>query len=269
MTYIPKIKFLDGITWVWELLFGIRTRSELNCAAARKKETEEYLDYSKQLRILDLGNGRLRPQFSILCAENHRVDGVDLANDRKFNLTNLAYFFFRLIFSLWLGPRAWKKNNGTLHYSSAETMPFADNSFDLVTSVAAFEHFLNTPAVLKEIKRVLKPGGIIWINLHCFTCLSGGHNLTKRLSALDHVSDKSLLWDHLREKKLPFDVPLNEWRNCQYIDAFKKEFTVVQHRCTGVEGENLLSEEIHSFLKEYSRQELLCNNYTIVAHCDK
>jgi len=38
----------------------------------------------------------------------------------------------------------------------AETLPFADQSFDLVTCMGSLEHFLDKPAALSEMKRVAK-----------------------------------------------------------------------------------------------------------------
>lgn len=42
---------------------------------------------------------------------------------------------------------------------TAEKLPFDDNSFDIICSAWVMEHLENPEAVLKEIKRVLKPGG--------------------------------------------------------------------------------------------------------------
>jgi SAM-dependent methyltransferase len=48
----------------------------------------------------------------------------------------------------------------------AHELPFADGSFDLVTSRFGVMFFADTPAALREIKRVLKPGGrvafLVW-----------------------------------------------------------------------------------------------------------
>lgn len=43
----------------------------------------------------------------------------------------------------------------------AEKMPFADASFDVVISEEVLEHIKNQKQVIKEIYRVLKPGGIV------------------------------------------------------------------------------------------------------------
>ncbi|MBN1288163.1 MAG: methyltransferase domain-containing protein [Actinobacteria bacterium] len=50
--------------------------------------------------------------------------------------------------------------NCTHMLSDAEALPFKDGSFDGVFMVAALHHLPNPEAALKEVKRVLKPGGI-------------------------------------------------------------------------------------------------------------
>lgn len=49
---------------------------------------------------------------------------------------------------------------------SAENIPIEDNFFDAVISVNAIDHVKDFPAVAKEITRVLKPGGIIRMQVH-------------------------------------------------------------------------------------------------------
>lgn len=55
-----------------------------------------------------------------------------------------------------------RKNWGVRHRVQANVegaLPFADGSFDLVTSRSALEHFANVPAALSETGRVLRKGG--------------------------------------------------------------------------------------------------------------
>jgi ubiquinone/menaquinone biosynthesis C-methylase UbiE len=42
-------------------------------------------------------------------------------------------------------------------------LPFPDDSFDLVTSIFAFHHLPNPGAALREMRRVLKPGGALMV----------------------------------------------------------------------------------------------------------
>lgn len=45
----------------------------------------------------------------------------------------------------------------------SEHLPFADDSFDVVTCVHSFHHYPNKHRVLAEMERVLRPGGIVCI----------------------------------------------------------------------------------------------------------
>lgn len=55
------------------------------------------------------------------------------------------------------------KCKAKLKFYNGGRLPFPDNYFDIVTSMEVWEHALNTKTMLKEIKRVLKPDGILHI----------------------------------------------------------------------------------------------------------
>ncbi|MFZ6027528.1 MAG: class I SAM-dependent methyltransferase [Chloroflexota bacterium] len=144
-------------------------------------------------------------------------------------------------------------------------MPFRCCYFDLVSSVAAFEHFLDVPAVIAELARVLKPAGMVWIVIHPFTAPSGGHNVKLMEIPLQTLPKGVAPWDHLRQRRLPFHVPLNEWRIQQYLEAFSGHFDILKHGCALREGQHLLTAKIAAELSAYTREELTCLAYTIVA----
>jgi SAM-dependent methyltransferase len=152
----------------------------------------------------------------------------------------------------------------TLACANVNRLPFAADTFDMVTSIAAFEHFLNVPSVVAEMARVLQPGGIGWVSIHVFTSLSGGHNVNLSQVPLRHIPNGFDLWDHLRQRKLSFHVPLNEWRIQQYVDEFARRFDMIKHYCAMREGEELLTPEIERELSAYARDELTCGAYVIV-----
>jgi len=49
--------------------------------------------------------------------------------------------------------------NVSFECASAEALPFADASFDRVTSRQSAHHYVDLPAALREVARVLRPGG--------------------------------------------------------------------------------------------------------------
>jgi ubiquinone/menaquinone biosynthesis C-methylase UbiE len=49
----------------------------------------------------------------------------------------------------------------TMRVRLAETLPFADNSFDIVTMLAVLEHLEHPQSMLWEINRVLRPNGFL------------------------------------------------------------------------------------------------------------
>lgn len=51
------------------------------------------------------------------------------------------------------------------HTGNAESLPFADESFDLVTIQQALQFFPNQPAALRECLRVLVPGGTLLVGI--------------------------------------------------------------------------------------------------------
>ena len=44
-----------------------------------------------------------------------------------------------------------------------DNLPFADNTFDVVTACMAYHHYDNKEGFAKEAARVLKPGGVLYI----------------------------------------------------------------------------------------------------------
>jgi len=52
-----------------------------------------------------------------------------------------------------------------LTLADARDLPFADNSYGSIFSISTFEHIVDTPKLLKEMHRVLKPGGTLAITM--------------------------------------------------------------------------------------------------------
>ena len=98
-----------------------------------------------EARVLDVGCGsgwatRLLADY----ASNGRVAGIDISDD----MVELA--------------RESSQSHANVDYevASAEKLPFADNEFTHAFSMESLYYYRNVLQALKEIHRVLKPGGL-------------------------------------------------------------------------------------------------------------
>lgn len=101
----------------------------------------------KTARALDVGCGD--GGFLIAMARRAaRACGLDLSEGNVIGATIRA--------------RAWEIPVA-LVLGSALALPYRSQSFDVVTCSDVIEHVTEPAAVLREIERVLRPGGILWI----------------------------------------------------------------------------------------------------------
>jgi len=104
----------------------------------------------------------------------------------------------------------------------ATKMFFPDNQFDVVFSLCTFEHLSNPAAVVSEIRRVLKPGGIMFIGLHLYTCDGGCHD-TRILAG---QRGDLPYWAHLRpehEHKIRPNSYVNRLRLADWVRIFQSD----------------------------------------------
>ena len=102
-------------------------------------------------RVLDLGCGEGRHVISAYLEQEVDAIGVDLS------LADLVTT--REKFEEFVDERMPGKSFG-LSSANALALPFADNSFDKVICSEVLEHIPDYRAALREIDRVLKPGGL-------------------------------------------------------------------------------------------------------------
>ena len=134
------------------------------CAAARERQ------------VLDAGCGT-GGMLSWLTqyAGSHRVVGIDLSPT--------ALEFCR------------ERNHQQLTQGSIAQLPFADSSFDLVTSFDAIQHVLNQGDVraIGEMYRVLRPAGFAFVRTSAYEWLRSGHDAAlnvQRRYTLGELSDE-------------------------------------------------------------------------------
>lgn len=71
----------------------------------------------------------------------------------------------------------------TLMHGDATALPFEDNTFDIVSTIATFEHINGIPETLAEIRRVLKPFGKCYIAFSPIWTSVCGHHVYSYLPA--------------------------------------------------------------------------------------
>jgi SAM-dependent methyltransferase len=149
-----------------------------------------------------------------------------------------------------------------LRQMNACDLKFPADHFDFAFSRAVFEHIDNVPAACRELQRVLKPGGVAYIEAHLFPSLSGGHHF-EWAKPSEERRHRVPPWDHLRQNKYPSAHYLNRLREAEYLDCFETYFKILDTRCA-YEGEQHLTAEILAELPDYPRDELLKKSLCVV-----
>ncbi|BCX80689.1 2-polyprenyl-6-hydroxyphenyl methylase/3-demethylubiquinone-9 3-methyltransferase [Methylomarinovum caldicuralii] len=93
--------------------------------------------------VLDVACGA--GEWLIACRERGaRIAGIDLS-DRAIEICRQSF------------------PDGEFHVTAAESLPFEDNRFDVVTCLGSLEHFIDPLRALAEMRRVAKPNATIII----------------------------------------------------------------------------------------------------------
>lgn len=108
-------------------------------------------------RVLDLGCGEGRHAISAWLEAPVQVVGLDLSLADLGTAAARAAEFPAPVESA-PAPPAWVQGSGM-------TLPFADASFDCVICAEVLEHIPDYQGVLAEIRRVLKPGGVLAVSV--------------------------------------------------------------------------------------------------------
>lgn len=201
--------------------------------------------YSFTLRhrdILDIGVGQFLPQMHYFIQHN-RVVGIDFdVIVQDLNPVQYARMFllngprraaktitrkllgidrrYRICLKTQMRVSSLKKQ--TVFRMDVTKMTFATASFDFVHSFSVLHSVRNPAAALCEIRRVLRPGGMVYFSFQLYTSESG--SLDPRIFTNGPAG--AILWPHLRSRysgEIKPNAYTNRLRLNQWRDIFEAE----------------------------------------------
>jgi SAM-dependent methyltransferase len=244
----------------------------------RERVRNEGFETLDGIRLLDVGCGDRAP-FSLLAAsEGARVTAIDLLPVELSRRRPLMWLRLlrargpaaalrqavRDALHTWRYHRTLARASGRrldperidLRVMNAESLDFPNDSFELVVSSAVWEHLHDVRSATREVQRVLRPGGIAYIQVAMFPSLQGGHH------AEWHDTSPGVVrtirpWDHIREDGRPLPLYCNGWREDQYREVFETEATILDWEPGESRGAEYLTPELRAELATYSERDLL------------
>lgn len=147
----PEVEKWSGFkSWVFSLVQG---------NADRNKALVEFAGIGPGDRVLDIGCGPGAALEAAVTAGADSVSGVDSSPSM-------------------VGRASKRVPTATVKEGSAEAIPFDDDSFTAVWSIATFHHWADRDAGLKELFRVMAPGGAFYLVEADLKPGKSGHGLT-------------------------------------------------------------------------------------------
>lgn len=234
--------------------------------------------------LLEVGCGQTLA-YTLSFAQRNFVTAIDMelpldppyiANSMKLYKNSGLFRLSKTLAATFLGKRKIYERNLTeltqndeytynIFAMDAKNLNFDDNSFDGAFSFSVFEHIDDPLKALQEIKRVLRPGGIFYLDLFLYTAPHGDH---------DHrvlMGKEIPPWKHLRDsmkRYRTYPCYVNQIRMSEWNAMLKEVFRHVQFVKLDDEirkNSRYLTRNIEKELMDYSRDELLTNTYIAVA----
>ena len=156
-----------------------------------------------------------------------------------------------------------------------KSLPFADGSFDVICSNAVLEHVSDLATLAREMRRVMKEGGVSYHLWHNYYSLSGGH-VNDRLAferPWGHLLGDPNVALHLGlsgtylNKMLPSDIVKslsNSFHSVSVLQVDKDHRKKGIDRAFSYEGESLLAPDLENRLSPIPREILLTRAYLLV-----
>ncbi len=145
---------------------------------ARRKSHKEYIRF--QIKRAEQIQRELKPflqnalpAYKLLDIGSHR-GGYSIAFSQiGYDVTGLEFDANKIKTSKEAS-KEYKTNISFVHGDARDTN-FKDNSFDIVILSNVIEHISNTKKLLAEIRRILKPRGLLYIQFPPYWGITGGH----------------------------------------------------------------------------------------------
>jgi len=235
-----------------------RLSLQANSGLALEQELLHKSGLTSSMKVLDLGcgNGIVSNQLSKLLK-----DGEVVGVDRSDELVNLASRKYRDVTNL------------SFVKGDVYALPFQDESFDFVYARFLFQHLVDPLKVLFEIKRVLKPEGVVslidvddsWLIIH------PEHQTFEQLKSAAAERQRELGGDRFIGRKfnnyfeqagfLAFNTEL---RGVSDLDLGMKNFLTIT---TSFKFQQLHPEQKESFADDYGQmiEDLMEGGYSLFA----
>ena len=183
-------------------------------------------------RVLDLGCGEGRHVISVYVEQDVDAVGVDLSHNDLLR-TREKFDDFCEVDN--------QAKSFTLSSANALALPFADNNFDKVICSEVLEHIPDYQGALKEINRVLKPGGLFcasvprrwpeqlcWAFSEAYHLVPGGHLRIFRGSELRDEIESYGMRQYHRHWAHALHVPF-WWLKCLFWKTQDENWLVRQY----------------------------------------
>jgi len=176
--------------------------------------------------VLDFGCGRGTTTF-VLSNLGYKIVGMDLMVAEHKKDDNSPVFKHKLQHTIWSSQKKQYGDQADYCLYNGEVLPFQDESFDAVFAYAVLEHVNNLDKIMKEIYRVLKKNGILFIarTPNKYSILEyfakslkyGYHNIKFRRSEISNLlSENGFLIDRIELVDFfPCNIP-NQFLNTIY-----------------------------------------------------
>ena len=187
--------------------------------------------HAKDLKVLEIGCG-LGTDGAQFARAGADYTGIDLT-DAAVDLARKRFDLFQL--------------TGTFRVADAEGLDFPDNSFDVVYSHGVLHHTPDTAGAIKEVHRVLKPGGRAVVMLYH----RDSYNYRVNISLLRRAGVHLLRW--------PAGVRLVHLLTGESEDALREHSARLKSERSYLSSEEFLSQNTdgagNPLARVYSRKE--------------